>query len=392
MSQSAGLKILVISTDYPPMKGGISVLSHATALEFHRAGHDVSVVASCEDWQAARQFDRQQPFRTVRFSGKLLWRELQIFPACWREIRRFKPDVIWSALWYPCAVAASYCVKRNGPLQTVSTYGSEIFIAQSDWKVRLKARMGFWRRRVFDRCAQIFALSRYTREKIIELGAPPEKIDIVRGGVERGWFDLAPAARNQNILLTVARLDEHKGHDRVIEALPTVAQRYPDLKYVLVGPGGENWPRLQKIAQDLKVDHMVEYRGAVPFGELQKAYQEANVFIMASREMPNRLDLVEGFGLTFLEAATVELPSIAGNSGGVPDAVEHDVSGLLVDPDSPAALAEAILTLLDNPEYATRLGRQGRQRAWDEFRWETLAGLMLSAFEKRLEERKAARV
>ena len=386
------MKILVISTDYPPMKGGISVLSHATALEFHRAGHEVCVVASCEDRQAALEFDRQQPFRTVRFSGKLLWRELQIFPACWREIRRFKPDVIWSALWYPCGVAASYCVPRNGPLQTVSTYGSEIFISLADWKLRLKARMGFWRRRVFDRCGQIFALSRYTREKIIELGAPPEKIDIVRGGVEKGWFDLAPALRQGQILLTVARLDEHKGHDRVIEALPQVATRYPDLKYVLVGPGAENWPRLKKIAEDLRVGHMVEYRGPVTFGELQKAYQGATLFIMASREMPNRLDLVEGFGLTFLEAATVELPSIAGDSGGVPDAVEHDVSGLLVDPDSPQALAEAILNLLDNPDYATRLGRQGRQRAWDEFRWEILAGLMLTAFEKRLEERKTARV
>ena len=385
---SVSLKILVISTDYPPMKGGIAVLSHATALEFQRAGHEVRVLACCSDWEAARAFDQQQPFSTVRFSGGLPWRELQILPKVWGQLRNFKPDVCWSAVWYPAAVAVSYLA---GPqiVQSVSTYGSEIFVSYADWKLRLKAVMAPWRRRVFDRCSPIFALSRYTREKILQLGAPAEKVQIVRGGVGRHWFDLEREPEGDPpVLLTVARLDEHKGHDRVIEALPAILQEFPQLRYVLVGPGQQDWPRLRRLAQELGVASQVEYRGPVPESELYQAYQRANLFIMASREVPNRLDLVEGFGLTFLEAAALGLPSVAGDSGGVPDAVEHEVSGLLVDPTSAPAIAQAVIRLLKDEPLRQRLGHQARQRALAEFTWPTLAGQMLDAFERELRKKR----
>lgn len=387
-SKHPPVKILVVSTDYPPMKGGIAVLSHATALEFQRAGHEVCVVACCTDLEQAREFDCQQSFETVRFSGRLPWRELQIGPVVWRAIRQFKPDVVWSALWYPSAVAVSYVAPKK-VLQTVSTYGSEIFISKADWKLRLKAAMAPWRHRVFRKCPNIFALSRYTRAKIIELGAPPEKIEIVMGGVGNHWFALEklPTDPEKPILLTVARLDEHKGHDRVIEALPRVLEKHPGLRYVLVGPGQQDWPRLRDLAVQHGVDRSVEYWGPVPEAELHRAYQECTLFTMPSREVPGRLDLVEGFGLTFLEAAALGVPSVAGDSGGVPDAVEHEVSGLLVDPTSSAEIAEAILKFLDDPDYLQRLGQQARQRAQREFTWPFLAGKMLTSFERSLKER-----
>lgn len=363
------------------MKGGIAVLSHATALEFHRAGHDVLVLASALDRDAAREFDREQPFRTVRFSGRLPWRELSILPLTWWHARRFQPDMIWSALWYPAGVAASYV---PAPLRTVSTYGSEIFVSTADWKLRLKALMAPWRKRVFASCQKIFALSRYTREKIVELGAPPERIEIVPGGVSEHWFRLQhrPPPPERPVLLTVARLDPHKGHDRVIQALPQILAFAPGLRYVLVGPEAGNWPRLEKLAQDLGVIENVQYCGSVTQEELFAHYEQATVFVMASREEPGRMDLVEGFGLTFLEAGAVGLPCVAGNSGGVPDAVEHEVSGLLVDPESPDAIAGAVLRLLQDPELASRLGRQARERAWAHFRWQHIAARMLQAISK----------
>jgi len=250
--------------------------------------------------------------------------------------------------------------------------------------------MAPWRRRVFRKCQNIFALSRYTREQILELGAPPEKIEIVMGGVGNHWFELEklPTDPERPILLTVARLDEHKGHDRVIEALPAILKRHPRLRYVLVGPGQQDWPRLKQLAQKCGVEAQVEYWGAVPEAELHRAYQEATLFTMASRAVPGRMDLVEGFGLTFLEAAALGLPSVADNSGGVPDAVEHGVSGLLVDPTSPSEIAEAILKFLDDDDYRLRLGAQARERALREFTWPHLAGQMLTAYERSLKERK----
>lgn len=369
------------------MKGGIAVLSHAKALEFHRAGHQVLVVASCLDFIQASKFDDQQPFPTVRFSGRTLLRELQIGPVCWRQIRRFKPDVIWSALWYPAGVAVSYVAPPKA-VQAVSTYGSEILLSKADWKLRLKYLMGPWRRRVFDKCKVIFALSRYTRERIIELGAPVDKIDIVRGGVDLSWFDLRPCPPppDRPVLLTVARLDEHKGHDRVIEALPQVVEAFPGLIYNIVGPDAGNWQRLQALASCLGVARHVKYLGSVGQEELQRHYQEATIFIMASREIPGRLDLIEGFGLTFVEAAAAGLVAIAGDSGGVPDAVEHEVSGLLVEANSSQAIGAAILRLLEQPQLRERLANQARRRALQHFTWTYLAGQMLQAFEQILDK------
>jgi phosphatidyl-myo-inositol dimannoside synthase len=373
------------------MKGGIAVLSHATALEFHRAGHEVLVVASATNAADARDYDRQQPFKTVRFPGTLPWRELLILPVVWAQLRRFAPDVVWSALWYPAGVAVSYAA-QPGTLQSVSTYGSEVFVSTADWKLKLKAAMGPWRRRVFQRCRQIFALSRYTREKIVELGAPPDKIEIVPGGVNEKWFQLPRLPQNPGtpVLLTVARLDEHKGHDKVIQALPRILQHSPELRYVLVGPGAENWPRLRRMAVSLGVERNVEYLGPVSLEELHRAYQEATVFVMASREVPNRLDLVEGFGLTFVEAGAVGVPCVAGNSGGVPDAVQHEVTGLLVTPESPEEIAAAIIRLLRDPELASRLGEQARERAKQQLQWKQLAGQMLAAYE-RLRDRRTGK-
>ena len=110
---------------------------------------------------------------------------------------------------------------------------------------------------------------------------------------------------------------------------------------------------------------------------------------MPSREVRCGLDLVEGFVLTFLEAAALGIPSVAGDSGGVPDAVEHEVSGLLVDPTSPAEIADGVLRFLDDPAYLEKLGRQARERAQKEFTWPYLAGKMLSSFENALKERQS---
>jgi len=378
------MRILVVSTDYPPTLGGIAQVSHRTAEQFARQGHAVRVIAA-GGGEAARAFDADQPFLTRRTPARHGWREAALLRAVRRDLRAFEPEVIWSASWYPGAVAVSYAVGRGGPLQTFSTYGSEIFVNRQGWKQRLKGQLGPLRRRVFSRAEVVFAISRYTREKIIEMGAPPARIRLAPGAVAESWFALERRPRPPEagpILLTVARLDEHKGHDMVLRALPAVLARFPRARYVMVGPSDGNWPRLRALAEELGVLEAVDYRGAVSPAEVQAAYAEADVFVMPSREMPGRLDLVEGFGLTFLEAAAVGLPSVAGDSGGVPDAVEDGVSGLLVNPTSPEEISAALLRLLSEPEYARRLGEQGRARAAANFTWSAVAARMLAAFEE----------
>ena len=80
----------------------------------------------------------------------------------------------------------------------------------------------------------------------------------------------------------------------------------------------------------------------------------------------------EGFGIVFLEAGTLSKPVVGGRAGGIPDAVEDGVSGLLVDPEDPGEIAEAITRILTDPELAARLGGQGRTRVEERFTWDAV--------------------
>lgn len=368
-----------MSSDYPPTRGGIARLSWQTALALAQE-HEVCVVAATSDFEEARAFDARQPFRTRRIPATLLLRELTSAWAIWHEARRFKPDVVWSAIWFPEATLASYLVSPRIP-HAFSAYAAEFIPSTVNWRKRVKNLLRFELERQLRRSDQIFALSSYSRAHLLKLGAPEDRIRIIPGGVGDEWFQVVPEVSPERAptLLTVARLDPNKGHDTVIRALPALRQVFPDLRYVIIGPATPYLETLRELARQLGVGQAVEYRGTVSDAELKQAYREADLFVMISRETEG---YVEGFGLTFLEAAAAGLPSVAGRSGGIPDAVEDGVSGLLVDPLSPEDVARGVRTLLEDRELLQRMGHQGRQRAWDQFRWGNVAAMLTRAFQE----------
>ena len=119
---------------------------------------------------------------------------------------------------------------------------------------------------------------------------------------------------------------------------------------------------------DVGVASRVTFAGAVSDGDLGEWYQRAAVFAMLSRESAADGG-AEGYGLTFVEAGAWGKPVVGGNSGGIPDAVIDGVTGLLVPPTNVAAIADALLRILKDPEFAARLGAQGRDRAVHELSW-----------------------
>ncbi|HTY08051.1 MAG TPA: glycosyltransferase, partial [Candidatus Edwardsbacteria bacterium] len=144
-------------------------------------------------------------------------------------------------------------------------------------------------------------------------------------------------------------------------ALPAISATCPDLRYVVVGEGPD-LPRLRSLAGELGVLDRVTFTGRLDDAAVVALYHACDLFLMPSRttlEPPN----VEGFGISFLEAAACGKPVIGGRSGGIPDAVIDGITGLLVDPNDPRQIAAAALAVLRDPGYARSLGKAGRERA-----------------------------
>ena len=218
----------------------------------------------------------------------------------------------------------------------------------------------------------------------MSLGAEKNRIEVIFGGIDTQRFKPITnhqESNRQKKLLTVARLDLNKGHDYVLKALAILKEQGLAPNYTIVGQGPEEM-RLRQMAQVLGLESQVEFTGFVPDNQLAAIYTSCDIFVMASREIPGRLDLVEGFGISFLEASASGLPVVAGNSGGISDAVQNGKTGLLVNPDSPEDIAFAIKRLLTDEDFARQLGNEGRRWTETQMSWEHVAKRMVNAMQR----------
>jgi phosphatidylinositol alpha-1,6-mannosyltransferase len=216
----------------------------------------------------------------------------------------------------------------------------------------------------------VVAVSRFTRDLLVEaFGVPAAKVELISNGVDIGRFAQRPKSadlqrrydlRDNLVLLTVGRLYARKGVDRVIDALPAIRQRFPTIRYLVVGDGPYR-SSLEDAALRLGVRDAVIFAGAVVDTELADHYSLADLFVMANRAMPD--GDTEGFGLVFLEANATGLAVVAGQAGGSVDAVTDGVNGLVIDGNDPDAIAGAVNRLLGDDELRGAIASRGLQVA-----------------------------
>jgi phosphatidyl-myo-inositol dimannoside synthase len=150
-------------------------------------------------------------------------------------------------------------------------------------------------------------------------------------------YQLGP---DQPVILTIARLasvEQYKGYDQVLRALPAVKRAFPDVQYILGGRGSDR-PRAMTLIRKLGLTDAVILAGYIPDHELRAFYNLCDIFTMPSKG--------EGFGIVFLEALACGRPVIAGNKHRSVDAVINGKLGVLADPDNLAEIAEALVLIL----------------------------------------------
>lgn len=350
----------------------------------HLAGERIAVLTAAGDTAGASLVGGVRTYRVpgcmppkglvahLRLAGWLAWALLRERP---RMLLFATLEESWLAYWTHRLLRLPH---------VFFAHGNEVLAtARSTWP---KARHALLE------AAAVIAVSQYTRNLLVEMGVRPERIVIIHPGCDLQHFrrhDVGPAdiARlsggrpHRHRLLTVGNLVPRKGHDMVLRALAAMQATHPDVLYLIAGDG-PNRAALEQLAAELGVTRQVVFLGTVEADMLPLLYSAADVFVMPSRARPEADD-VEGFGIVFIEAAACGCPSIAGRAGGSPDAVLDGLTGMLVDPQDPRALAAALGRLLAEPALRQALGSAGQSRAERDFGWssvtEKVAAVMVSA-------------
>ncbi|HEX9393971.1 MAG TPA: glycosyltransferase, partial [Gemmatimonadales bacterium] len=167
--------------------------------------------------------------------------------------------------------------------------------------------------------------------------------------------------------ITVARLEAHKGVDTSLRAVARARAKGMDVGYLVVGVGKKR-DTYKKLAQELKIADAVRFVGNVPDGDLAALYNCAALYLGVSRRADG--SRVEGFGVALAEASACGVPVIAGNSGGLPEAVKDGETGLIVEPDNLDAVTEALERLLTDQLLARRFGQAGRKAVETSYNWD----------------------
>jgi phosphatidylinositol alpha-1,6-mannosyltransferase len=365
---------LLITEDFPPKEGGLQTWAFQLARNLHQLGGPITVLARRATPQN-RKFDRQQPFTIWRMGGRDWNSYRDIYVAYYLAkflLTQGTRPIVYATHWKVGLVPALLS-PLLGLKVIIGAHGREILKEKRRSRQRLI-------RRAFCCAHRGLAVSQYTRQILIRLGVPQEKVAVVPNGVDVEVF--RPRSRSSSlmkryglqgkkVIFTLARMVARKGQDQVIRALPRVIQKIPTAVYLVAGQGPEE-PRLRVLARSLGMQDRVIFVGYVPGDKLVDHYNLADVYIMASREIGKEGD-VEGFGITFLEAGACGLPVVGGRSGGIPDAILNEQTGLLVDPGDQDQIASALVRILADESYASRLGHGGRKRVVETLQWRHMA-------------------
>jgi len=172
----------------------------------------------------------------------------------------------------------------------------------------------------------------------------------------------------KKVIVSVGRLVHRKGQDRLIEAMPEILKTVSNAHLLLVGEGPHR-DHLQKLIQKHRLEGSVTLIGRIDYKDLPLYICVGDVFAMPSRSRLMGLE-VEGLGIVYLEASACGLPVLAGNSGGAPDAVVQNETGLVVDGTNNKEIADAAIALLTKVDLSKKMGAAGRQWIVENWRWE----------------------
>lgn len=358
--------------------GAVPTVVREWADHLEAAGHSVTVFAGDVDAAASTATRVYVPVRLGRWRAfdegglAFAWRLRRAISGFGFGVSEASPqsatrDPRWDALLCTDSTAyfGAWCACRRLGVPAVMAFQGWVY---SPGKRGLYPRTVAWVykyavRFCVRRAPRIACISREVYEGLRARGMPPERLWLAPNCIDLAAWDAGKRGahrRAERRLLFVGRFSPEKGLRYLLEALPRVVARFPDVRARLVGgvegPEGE----FHELARRLGVAGHVEFAGQVPREALRGLYAEADLLVVPS--------LAEGHPLAPVEALACGTPVVGSDIPGLNETVAEGVNGALVPPRDPAALAEAICRLLGDEALLDRLSRAARPSA-ERYAW-----------------------
>ena len=381
------MKILVLSHMYPSSFNPVAgIFVHEQVKELTRQGQDVRVISPVpwapwflgfkKKWREYRKIKRQEVINNIKvyhprfitfpraflfsLTGHTYWWGVR------KQVKRISADFPFDLIYAHVALPDGW-----GGMVVKKIYGKPFLVTVHGLDVRpkiYKNKKCYQRiEKIFKEADAILANSDRTANLIAEIyGENLEtKIKIVYNGVslEDVYQESSPIKRkydSKKIILSVGNLVKLKGINYLIQALPKIIEKVPNLVCLIIGKGEEK-ENLKRLVEKFNLENYVEFLGPKPHKEVFEYMSMADVFVLPS--------INEAFGVVYIEAMAHKVPVIGCLGQGIEDIVENEKSGILVRPKNVEDLENALVKLLTDEDFAHTVGQAGRKIVEEKFTW-----------------------
>jgi len=364
------MKILrVVSDLYPAVVGGLGIHAYEMSRMQAKFGHDVTVYTYNQ--KPGHKNQTSNGFNTTLFNPtlKILGNTMSIalFQAVIKNRRSFDIIHAHSHLFLSTNMCALIRQFGSSPLiitnhglisQTVPIWIQQIFIPT----------IAKW---TFKSADRIICYTIHEKDELIELGIDPEKIAVIHNGINTEVFIPNDDQVRSTTVLWIGRYTPGKGVQYLIDAFARIVQSHPHAHLIMIGDGPQKEEIHQKI-QKLGLSTHITQKTFVPNEDLPALYQSSDVFVLPS--------LSEGVPRTILESMACGIPVVCTDLPQLIDLVNG--AGLLVPTRNSEAIASAIIKIIENPEFASELGKTGTERIVKYYSWKDTVSQTIALYEE----------
>ena len=380
------MRLILVTQDFAPEFGGIQTYCLEHAIRLNELCEDFALI--CPDKPNSDKVDRDLDFPVYRFKVNNSLLVFSLFRHLGSIIDKHETDATLHAQWQTTLPAIA--LRKKSKLNKVfcTGHGRELIFNPYKNVPMLDGLFEKTRKKSLRETDHNYPVSVYNSKMMGDLSVPEERRTVVINGtnpdkffpVDGLDFKKKIGLEGRKIILTVTRIIYRKGVDIVIKAVNKLKKKIPDICYVVVGDGPE-MHNCKDLVKSLNLDDHIRFTGRIPYEDLNPFYNMCDLFVMVPRSDKTE---VEGFGIVYLEANACKKPVIGSDSAGIPSAVLHNQTGLLVEEDNIDELTSAINVILKDQSYATKLGTNGFERVRSKANWNSVSKKLFNAMDNKL--------